>query len=188
MFSISNIFYPAMKRVILIFSIILTGCRSTEVKQVVWYFWPMHVRLGADISALNGLLHIDSTNYAVTGYANHIKRYTLTKHELDTLDFDGKFLDSIRLNFYNDKLFALELYASGNPNVEHLKFGIRGGPEGGFSNSSVFKHTELNYRSRDGQYLYDYHEDIVDNLAVLTITNRKMFKLMPPKRGAIRRL
>ena len=64
-------------------------------------------------------------------------------------------------------------------NVEHLKFWIRGERQKGFSNGVVFKHTELSYRSRGGQYPYEYNEDIVDNLAVLRIINRRMLKLMP---------
>jgi hypothetical protein len=170
-----------MRIIALVFLIALSGCRSTEVKQIVWYFWPMKVRLGTDVSALHELLQMDTTKYFVTGHAKHIKQYTLTKSALDKLESESKFLDSMRLDFYNDKLFALELFASGNPNVEHLKFGIRGGREGGFSSGSTFKHTELSYRSRDGQCLYDYNENIVDNIAVLTISNRRMLKLMPPR-------
>jgi hypothetical protein len=170
-----------MRVIVIAFLITLTNCKTTEVKQVVWFFWPMHVRLGTDISELRKVLHLDTMRYSVVGYAKHIRQFTLTKPTLDKLEFEAEFLDSVRLDFYNDKLFALELYASGNPNVEHLKFGIRGGREGGFSNGVVFSHTELSYRSRDGQYLYDYNEDIVDNLAVLRIINRRMLKLMPPR-------
>jgi hypothetical protein len=172
-----------MRIVVIAFLITFTSCKTTEVKQVVWFFWPIHLRLGTDISELTNVLHIDTATYSVVGYAKHIKQYTLTKPSLDKLEFEGKFLDSVRLDFHNDKLFALELYASGNPNVEHLKFGIRGGREGGFSNGVVFTHTELSYRSRDGQYLYEYNEDIVDNFAILRIINRRMLKLMPPRKS-----
>ena len=92
----------------------------------------MHVRLGTDISELTEVLHIDTMRYSVVGYAKHIKQYTLTRPTLYKLQLEGKFFDSVRLDFHNDKLFVLELYASGNPNIEHLKFGIRGGLEGGF--------------------------------------------------------
>ncbi len=91
--------------------------------------------------------------------------------------------------FYKNRLFSLDIYASGNRQVEFLKFDIKGQKEsslgmGGGTNDTTFnygKYRELRYISVDGHMQFDYAEDIINNTAVLTITNKSMLKTMPPR-------
>jgi hypothetical protein len=176
--------------------IILTSCKTVELKQPVWYFWPVKLHLGTDISVVSGQLSFDTTKYSVVGFAQHIKEYRLKRSDLDKWNFNNNYFDSVRFSFYGRRLFAIDLYASGNPKVEYLKYEIRGGKESGLTGDMFFnkgtiqstdttfeygKYRGLYYRSRDGHMIYEYHEDIVDNIAVLTILNERMIKTMPRK-------
>ena len=100
------------------------------------------------------------------------------------MTFEDNFFDSVHLTFYKDKLLYLDLFASGNVNVEYLKYGIRGNKESGMSKGTAFRgtyrddHSELHYFSKDDQMTYWYREDMVDNVAMLRLENRKMLRRM----------
>ena len=176
---------------ILTFLLILTSCRSVELKQPVWYFWPIKLHLGTDISVISGQLSIDTTKYAIVGHAKHLREFTLRRAELDKLDFYNNYADSIKLNFFNNRLYSVNIFASGNRNVEYLKFEVKGPKESGLGVGSKGKadgtfrygqYSELSYYSKDRHLRFYYIEDIIDNTATLEITNAKMIKMLPPGR------
>lgn len=117
-----------------------------------------------------------------------IERIQLKRTDLDKLNFDNNYTDSLALYFYQDRLFSIDISASDNRRVEYLKFAIkdkresslgRGGNVANDTTSGYGKYCELLYWSKDGPLRYEYREDIIKNLAVLTITNEKMLKMLP---------
>jgi hypothetical protein len=172
------------------------------LKQPVWYFWPIRLHLGSDISIISGQLIFDTTKYSRAKFDQRLKEYTLKRSDLDKLKFNNNYADSMKLYFYKDRLFTIDIYASENRRVEYLKFGIRGKKKmalGGSSRSENYgpidttfksidttfnygKYRELRYNSRDRDMKYQYYEDIVDNVAMLIISNERMLKTMPPRK------
>jgi hypothetical protein len=179
-----------MRTYCLVIIIILISCKSVELKQPVWYFWPIKLHLGTDISLISEQLRMDTTKYSKVRFAKHLIAYKLERQDLDKLNFNNNYADSIKLYFYKNKLFSLDIFASGNREVEYLKFDIRGQKEsslglGSGINDTTFnygKYKELRYNSIDGHMWFDYLENIVDNTAVLSITNKNMLKTMPPRK------
>jgi hypothetical protein len=176
---------------------LLTSCKSVELKQIVWNFLPMKVHLGTDLQTISGQLDMDTTRYSWTGYKRQVKQFRLDNSYLKKLTFDNNYFDSLRLNFYSNKLLSIDFYASGNRNVEFLKFDLRGQREAGLSKTVTFRkgdlgsndnslkygeYRQLYQRSAYGPMTYEYFEDIVDNVAMLTITNRTLLKIVPKRR------
>ena len=104
---------------------LLTSSKSVELKQIVWNFLPMKVHLGTDLQTISDQLGMDTTRYLWTGYKRQIKQFRLDDSDLKKLTFDNNYFDSLRLNFYSNKLLSIDFYASGNRNVEFLKFDFR---------------------------------------------------------------
>jgi hypothetical protein len=171
-------------------TLVLASCKSAQQTRAVSYFFPLTIQLGTDITVVRQKINLDTTKYSVTGWARHLKEYTMVRRDLDKLNFENNYADSIKFSFYNDRLFSINIFASGNRNVEYLKFAIQGEKETSLrlgdhgTNDTTFnygKYSELAYRSSFKHIWYYYTEDIVDNTARLEITNKKMFKAMPRK-------
>lgn len=191
----------------IILFIFLTSCKINKIRQPVWYFWPMKVPFASSISTVSKQLNLDTTEYVIPRTANYLKEYTLKRSNLDKLNFYNNYADSIKLAFFNNKLFLVSIFASGNQKTEYLKHAIRGETKSdaliissdlefrndrSLDTTSFFIESKLTFEyeqyrgldklSTDKHVVYSYEEDIVNVRAKLTIFHSRMLRDMPRKK------